>query len=179
MDLSKDQIDQLVDLELRRLERDYQKTIAADNIVHSKVEGTPNLDALMAEALASHGQQSTGQTDERLAGDQREAPEQGEGSWATDSEEEGGEGGMQGFQRLGGSDEAEIDQEGRFMEEDDGNKNSNSSAVSENGTSLKNALKVEVEEIKLQVRQKAKFDHKKVQEAMAAIHFPEPEWARG
>jgi hypothetical protein len=33
MELSKEQIDQLVDLELRRLDRDYQRTIAADNVM--------------------------------------------------------------------------------------------------------------------------------------------------
>lgn len=61
MDLTKEQIDQLAELQLRRLEREYQQVIKADGSMTEEIErarremGTPNLDQVVQEYQQQQG----------------------------------------------------------------------------------------------------------------------------
>lgn len=99
MELSKEQIDQLVDLELRRLDRDYQRTIAADNAMPARVEGTPNIDALIREATEKAGQPELNCSQD-LQNEEKAAERSQSGSWDTQSEGADDQPELAGFQRL-------------------------------------------------------------------------------
>ena len=99
MELSKEQIEQLMDLELRRLDRDYQRTIAADNAMPARVEGTPNLDALIREATEKAGQPELNCSQD-LQNEEKAAKGSQSGSWDTQSEGADDQPELAGFQRL-------------------------------------------------------------------------------
>lgn len=176
MDLTAEQVDQLVALEFRKLERDYQQTIAADGKLDPSkfVQGTPLLDSLVAEALLtkeSLPKPGLGETAK---------PSEEEGSWATDEEDDDQP--PAGFVRLeddstelqNGDDmektsSAEIEMRANFemIEKTKGQK--------QEGEKGKQVI---FEEVVFQKRTNNPVDQKKVQDAMSKINFPAPEWAK-
>lgn len=180
MDLTPEQVDQIVALELRKLERDYQQTIAADHRMEDLVipEGTPNLDAIVAETLAKQQDMisSKGKDEAFVKTSQTKEDEE----WETDEENEEEE--NAGFQRLPDEEDAEefppkADDESAVENEKrpDGPQKPE---ISDNIDSKAEKKQLIFEEVVIQERKKAEIDHKKVQEAMSKINFPAPEWAK-
>lgn len=179
MDLTPEQVDQIVALEMRKLERDYNATIAADGKLDrlATVAGTPNLDAIVAEAQLAK-MEALGATVPQKNGSV-EAGDDGR-SWETDEEDDGDE--AEGFQRLQDEDDDDnLPDNGATGESQD-----KSSAVEQGTKDDSPQVKVEVlvkkevvfEEVIIQPRQSKPADVKEVQNAMAKINFPAPEWAK-
>lgn len=177
MDLTPEQVDQIVALEFRKLERDYQQTIAADGKLDQalRIEGTPNLDALIADVMAEKKNENTfGGAGRVMEG------EDDEGSWGTEEDEEEQENG--GFQKLQNE---ESDEENADISDD-----KDQPQKTDGGTSPQQRINLEetqdklkshqsiIEEVKLQPKGEVKIDHKSVQEVMSSINFPAPAWAK-
>lgn len=179
MDLTKDQIDQIVELEFRRLERDYQRTIAADHQEFAKIEGTPNLDALIRESMTSKSMLTPMMPDhEARKTDDRHAEEY-EKSWETEESDDGENEAAEGFQEL--KDEAVINQAGNdchFADQEDDAKIIDRREEIGDEAHKKSIKPAIFEEVRFQERKSTKVDYGKVREAMAGINFQTPEWAK-
>jgi hypothetical protein len=180
MDLTAEQVDQIVALELRKLERDYQQTLAADGRLDQvpKVEGTPCLDAMVAETIMEKNKENEKNRVEASGDGPRNDDE--DGSWATDEEDDNEDG--NGFQKLQNEDSQEEIGEGK---NDDLQRGDHLEDHSPQIVSSKDQCGGEVitkvpnfDNVIIQPREELNIDHKKVQEAMSKIDFPTPEWAK-
>jgi len=157
MDLTQEQIDQIVSLELRRLDRDYNKTIQADGSAdRNRIEGTPNLDLIMAENRV--------QKDESRDEEEKLQENDYEQSWET---EEDGKEDDAGYQNLEEEPNQKENEERRP-----------SSTVYEDNKPT-DGMKEQVEvPILLTKPPKTQIDFKHIQETMKEINFPAPAWAK-